>query len=245
MAARASGLWEHLPVRYNLRKFLVLAPIALVAACGSEGPAPQPTEAASAAPAAVPVTGPERRILAFGDSLFAGYNLAAGQGYPARLEAALRRQGINARLVDGAVSGDTSAAGLARLEFVLDNLDQTPDLVLVELGGNDLLRNISPVETRANLTAILQEMADRNLPVLLIGMRAPPNLGVTYQQEFDRIYPELAEHFQVGLVPFFLEPVYDKPDLLQADHIHPTAAGVEALVAATADDVVTALPKPE
>jgi acyl-CoA thioesterase-1 len=228
-------------MRYNLPIALALA----LAACGSDTPAPGPGDAPATQAAKRAVSGPERHILAFGDSLFAGYNLAAGQGYPARLEAALRAQGIDARLIDGAVSGDTSAAGLARLEFVLDNQPQPPDLVLVELGGNDLLRGISPVETRANLAAILQELGERGIAALLIGMRAPPNLGATYQQEFDEIYPELAEQYGVQLVPFFLEPVWDKPELIQPDRIHPTAQGVEALVAATADNVAGALPEVE
>jgi acyl-CoA thioesterase-1 len=188
--------------------------------------------------------GPERRILAFGDSLFAGYNLAAGEGYPAKLEASLRARGINARLIDGAVSGDTSAAGLARLEFLLDNQSEPPELVLVELGGNDLLRGLSPIETRANLAAILQELRDRRIRAVLMGMRAPPNLGVTFQQEFDEIYPELAAQYGAALVPFFLESIYDKPDLIQPDRIHPTAQGIEELVAATAADVAGALPAP-
>jgi len=229
-------------VRYNLRNFIVLALMPLAAACGSDAPAPAPTETTSAIPDTVPVMGPEHRILAFGDSLFAGYNLEQGEGYQAKLEAALRARGINARLIDGAVSGDTSAAALARLEFLLDNLPEPPELALVELGGNDLLRAISPIETRANLAAIIGELKERGIAVLLVGMRAPPNLGVTYQEEFDSLYPELAEQYEVELVPFFLEPVFDKPDLMQGDRVHPTARGIEELVAATVDDVAGALP---
>jgi acyl-CoA thioesterase-1 len=188
------------------------------------------------------VTGPERRILAFGDSLFAGYGLEEGQGYPDVLQGALRRQGINARVIDAGVSGDTSAAGLQRIEFVLDALDAPPDLAIVELGGNDLLRGISPIETRHNLDAILAELRERRIAVLLMGMRAPPNLGEAYVAEFDGLYPELAARHGAALVPFLLEPVYDKPQLIQQDRIHPTAEGIEAMVAATADDVAKALP---
>ena len=216
-----------------------------LAGCSGGAPTPAPTGEQSSIPDEVPVMGPERRILAFGDSLFAGYGLGDGQGYPAKLEAALRARGVNARLIDAAVSGDTSAAGLARLEFTLDNIGEPPELVLVELGGNDLLRGLSPLETRANLAAILQELSDRNIAALLVGMRAPPNLGVTFQQEFDEIYPALAQQYEVPLVPFFLEPVYDKPDLMQGDRIHPTALGIEELVASTADDVAGALPEVE
>ena len=117
-----------------------------------------------------------------------------------------------------------------------------PDLAIVELGGNDLLRGISPAETRDNLTAILTELQKRRIPVLLIGMRAPPNLGEAYVAEFDGLYPALAARFDTALVPFFLEPVYDKPALIQQDRVHPTAEGIEAIVAATADNVATALP---
>jgi acyl-CoA thioesterase-1 len=188
------------------------------------------------------VTGPERRILAFGDSLFAGYGLEEGQSYPARLEAALRERGINAQIINAGVSGDTTAAGRQRLSFVLDGLAEAPDLVIVELGGNDLLRAIPPAETRANLQAILEELQRREVPVLLMGMRAPPNLGAAFVKEFDGLYPALAQQYDAALVPFFLEAVYARPDLNQPDRVHPTAEGIDALVAATLDEVAEALP---
>jgi len=215
-----------------------------LAACGAEAPAPQAQES-EAIGDTVPVMGPERHILAFGDSLFAGYGLEQGQSYPAKLELSLRARGINARVANAGVSGDTTAAALQRLAFTLDNQAQVPDLAIVELGGNDLLRRIPPEETRANLAAILKELEARGIPVLLMGMRAPPNLGAAYQREFDAIYPALAQSSGAELVPFFLEPIYDKPDLLQDDNIHPTAHGIEALVAATANDVAGALPEVE
>jgi acyl-CoA thioesterase-1 len=146
-------------------------------------------------------------------------------------------------VTNAGVSGDTSAAGLQRLGFVLDSLAAPPDLAIVELGGNDLLRGIAPSQTRQNLTAILSELQARRIPVLLMGMRAPPNLGEAYVAEFDSIYPELARQFGTALVPFLLEPVYDKPELIQPDRIHPTAEGIEAMVAATVDDVADALPE--
>ena len=214
-------------------------------ACGNEtdAPAPEAAPSAAAAPTAAPApNGPERRILAFGDSLFAGYGLEDDQGYPEVLQAALRQRGINARVIDAGVSGDTTAAGRQRIGFVLDAQDSPPELALVELGGNDLLRGIPPAQTRENLTAILAELDKRDIPVLLMGMRAPPNMGEAYVAEFDAIYPALAQRFGTGLVPFFLEPVYDKPALIQPDRVHPTAEGIEALVAATSDDVVQALP---
>jgi acyl-CoA thioesterase-1 len=227
----------------NCRRWPWLLAMAL-AACSSE-PATSDERAEAPAPAAelTPVAGPEQRILAFGDSLFAGYQLDEGQGYPDRLEEALRRQGINATVIDAGVSGDTTAAGRQRIAFVLDGLEAPPDLALVELGGNDLLRGLPPEQTRENLTAILDELKERDIPVLLMGMRAPPNLGEAYVAEFDAIYPALAREYDAALVPFFLEPVYDQPQLIQPDRVHPTAEGIDALVAVTVDDVAEALPE--
>lgn len=225
----------------------IIAVISL-AACGSEAPAPEQVgNTASDAQAApeMPVMGPERRILAFGDSLFAGYNLEQGESYPARLEAALRARGINARVSNAGVSGDTTAAALQRLAFTLDAQETPPELVIVEFGGNDLLRNLPPAETRANLAAMLDELAKRDIPALLMGMRAPPNLGADFQREFDGIYPALAEEYGVALVPFFIESVYDQPQLIQSDRIHPTAEGIETIVGATVDEVASALPPAE
>jgi acyl-CoA thioesterase I len=215
-----------------------------LAGCGAEVPPEQaadPVETSEAAPD-IAVSGPERTILAFGDSLFAGYDLAEHEGYPERLEVALRAQGINARVIDAGVSGDTTAAGRQRIGFVLDNAATPPDLAIVELGGNDLLRGIAPASTRENLGAILDELARREIPVLLMGMRAPPNLGAQFQAEFDGLYPALAEEYGVALVPFFLEAVFDQPQLILPDRIHPTAEGVQALVEATGPAVVSALP---
>jgi len=214
-----------------------------LAGCGEKAPAPPQTEEAREVPDTVPVMGPERRILAFGDSLFAGYRVKEGESYPAKLEAALRARGINARVANAGVSGDTSAAALQRLAFTLDNQAVKPDLAIVELGGNDLLRSLPPRETRENIGAILAELKKRGIPVLLMGMRAPPNLGAAFQREFDGLYPALAKEYGAALVPFFLEAIYDKPDLLQDDNIHPTSHGIEELVAATAEDVAGALPK--
>jgi len=214
----------------------------VLAGCGSNAPEPEPTETGAIGDV-VPVMGPERRILAFGDSLFAGYGVNESESYPAKLEASLRARGVNARVANAGVSGDTSAAALQRLAFTLDNQPEVPDLVIVEFGGNDLLRNLPPAELRANLAAMLEELKRRGIPVLLMGMRAPPNLGAAYQREFDAVYPELAEEYGAELVPFFLEAIYDKPDLIQDDNIHPTVQGIEELVSATADDVAGALPE--
>jgi acyl-CoA thioesterase-1 len=189
--------------------------------------------------------GPERRIIAFGDSLFAGYGLDPAQSYPTRLEAALRAKGVNARITNAGISGDTTAAGLQRLAFTLDAQAETPDLFILELGGNDLLRGLSPEETRSNLAAMLTVLRERKVPVLLMGMRAPPNYGPEYQAQFDAIYRDLAKEYGATLIPFWLEDIYREPELFQADRIHPTAEGIEQLVGATLGEVEGALPPPD
>lgn len=191
-----------------------------------------------------PVTGPERRILAFGDSLFAGLGVGMENSYPAQLEAALRNDGVNVRIVNAGVSGDTSAAGRQRLAFTLDAQKPAPELVLLELGANDMLRALSPAETRANLEAMLDEFARREIPVLLMGMRAPPNYGPDYQREFDSIYTDLGDRPGVTLVPFWLETIYQRPEMFQADRLHPTVEGLGVLVGATKEAVTKALPPP-
>lgn len=219
---------------------------AALAACGGQAPATQEgsqNATETAVPEDIAVEGPEQRILAFGDSLFAAYGLEDHQGYPAQLEQALRASGINARIIDAGVSGDTTAAGLQRFAFTLDELEQPPELAIIELGGNDLLRGVSPEESKANLEAMLQELAKRDVPALLMGMRAPPNYGPEFQAQFDGMYSQLAEKYDAALVPFFLEPIYDKPDLFQSDRIHPTAEGISQLVAFTRDAVKDALPE--
>ncbi|MEM7780658.1 MAG: arylesterase [Pseudomonadota bacterium] len=231
------------------RVFGFIAALALVGCGGETSEAPETstprTEAGEFAEGelAIPVMGEEVRILAFGDSLFAGYNLAEPEGYPERLEAALRGRGINARVVDAGVSGDTSAAGRDRLAFTLDAQKVKPDLFILELGGNDLLRGLSPDETRANFEAMLTTLAEREIPVLLMGMRAPPNYGPEYQSQFDEMYGSLANQFGTALIPFWLEDIYEDPSLFLPDRIHPTAEGVEALVASTVDDVIAAVPE--
>lgn len=195
-------------------------------------------------PPAIPVMGPERTIIAFGDSLFAGYGLDPTDSYPDKLENALRAKGINADIVNAGVSGDTTAAGLQRLEFTLDAQAAAPDLFILELGGNDLLRGLSPEETRANLGKMLTVLQQRRVPVLLMGMRAPPNYGPEFQAQFDALYRDLASEYQAALIPFWLEDIYREPELFQSDRIHPTAEGIERLVAATVADVEGALPPP-
>jgi acyl-CoA thioesterase-1 len=193
---------------------------------------------------AIPVMGPERKIIAFGDSLFAGYGLDPRDAYPEKLENALRAKGINADVVNAGVSGDTTAAGLNRLEFTLVSQKENPPvLVILELGGNDLLRGLSPEETKANLGKMLAILRKAEVPVLLMGMRSPPNYGPEYQQKFDALYADLAKEYGATLVPFWLEAIYRDPSLFQQDRIHPTADGVEKLVASTLPQVEGALPK--
>lgn len=231
------------------RTWSIAAALALVS-CGPQagdgegGAGPTQTGADQADPLAgsVPVMGPQRHILAFGDSLFAGYGVGQEASYPAQLQNALRARGINAAIGNAGVSGDTSAAGFDRLAFTLDAQEQAPDLVILELGGNDLLRGIAPDETRANLAAMLDELRRRKIAVLIMGMRAPPNYGPEYQAQFDALYGDLARQYDAALIPFWLDSIYQKPDLFQADRIHPTTEGIEALVGATADDVAAAIP---
>lgn len=211
-------------------------------ACGAE-PAPVPTQAAGPAMPDLPVVGEEVTIVALGDSLFAGYGVEPGQSYPARLEAALRGRGINARIVNAGVSGDTTSGGLQRVDFVLDGLKRPPALVVISLGGNDMLRGLPPAETLANLDKILAKLAERKIPVVLLGMLSAPNWGEEHAKAFNAIYPALAKKHGATLVPFFLQPVIGKPELIQADRIHPTAQGLEEMVAATLDTVAGALPK--
>ena len=216
--------------------------LAMLAGCDEpQQPVMPPAKAAAETQADTPVNGPEVRILAFGDSLLAGYGLKQGEGYPARLEAALRARGINARLIDAAVSGDTSQAGAQRLAFALDAQASPPDLAVVSLGGNDMLRGLPPEETRKSLDAILAEFDKRGIRVVLLGMLAAPNLGKDYADRFNPIFPALAKAHGDTLVPFFMQPLVENPDLVQPDRIHPTAEGVEAMVKSTVDVVAGAV----
>jgi acyl-CoA thioesterase I len=227
------------PVLRTAALALAAALLALAACDKPAGPAP--TGAASGAPSPRPPAGPEKLVVALGDSLFAGYNLKPGEAWPAKLEKALWARGINARVVNGGVSGDTTAAGRQRLSFLLDNQPRLPDLVIVGLGANDMLRGLPPAQARANLEAILGELDRRKIPAVLTGMLAAPNFGPDYAREFNTIYPTLAKRHDAGLVPFFMAPVIGKPDLLQPDHLHPTAQGVDAIVAGSVDEVAEAL----
>jgi acyl-CoA thioesterase I len=166
-------------------------------------------------------------ILDFGDSLTAGLGLPAGQAFPARLQAWLHQRGIEARVVNAGVSGDTTAGGLARLDWALAD---KPDLVILALGSNDALRGIDPATVRDNLDKIIGKIEASGAKVLLLGMLAPPNWGEEYKGAFDAIFPELARRYHLPLYPFFLEGVAMKPELNQPDGLHPNERGVAVLV---------------
>lgn len=167
------------------------------------------------------------RILAFGDSLTAGYGLPAADGFTEQLENALQTQGYDVEIINGGVSGDTTTGGLARLDWALSD---NPDAVILELGANDGLRAIDPRITQSNLARILEALREKELPVLLTGMVAPPNLGREYSYAFNMIYPQLAREYETGFYPFFLDGVATEPKLNQEDGIHPNAKGVSIIV---------------
>ena len=181
-------------------------------------------------------------IAALGDSLTAGFGLADEQAFPARLEAALAANGIEARVVNGGVSGDTTAGGLARLDWVLAD---DPDLVIVELGANDGLRGLDPAMTYENLDAILERLRAQNIEAVLTGMFAPPNFGSEYGAAFNGLFPRLASEHDIVFYPFFLEGVAAQPSLNQADGIHPNAAGIDVIVTGLTPYILTALQRLE
>ena len=172
----------------------------------------------------------EQLVLSLGDSLTAGYQLKPGESFPAQLEAALRAQGVAVKMHNAGVSGDTTAQGKARLPWVLNSLKQKPDLAIVALGANDMLRGLPPAQARANLDAILAEFDKRGIPVILAGMLAAPNLGPAYGKEFNAIYPSLAKKHGATLHPFFTQGVTANPKLLLADGMHPSKQGVALMV---------------
>ena len=169
-------------------------------------------------------------VWALGDSLTEGYGLPPRDGFTVQLQAALRRAGVDATVANGGVSGDTARQGLARLRWGLRGLPRAPDLVIVELGANDMLRGLPPEQTEQNLLAILDELARRHIRVLLTGMRASPNLGTDYRRRFDALFPALARRRRVAFYPFFYAGVAGRSDLIQADGLHPNAKGVLVIV---------------
>lgn len=169
----------------------------------------------------------ERKIFILGDSVVAGWGVEAADALPAQLEAALRARGHKVRVVNGGVSGDTTAGGKARIGWALKD---RPDAVIVELGGNDALRGIEPAETRRNLDAILTRIGAAGIPALLTGWKSPRNMGPEYVREFEAVFPALARKHGVLFYPFILEGVAMDPALNQGDGIHPNARGVARMV---------------
>ncbi len=213
-----------------------------LAACGSAEAPPPSTKERAAAAAVAPVPANAPLVIAFGDSLYAGYQLGPTEGLAPQLQAALVAAGSPARVQNAGVSGDTTAAGRARLSFVLDNAPTKPALVVLGLGGNDMLRGIGAAETRANLTAMMEELKRRDIPVVLTGMVAAPNLGADYGRAFNTIFPQLAKQFDAGLYPFILEGVLGQQGKMLPDGIHPTADGVEVMAKGIAPLVAERLP---
>ena len=171
------------------------------------------------------------KVVAFGDSLTAGYLLPQDRGFPAVLERELKMRGRDIIVINGGVSGDTTADGLARLDWTIP---EGTAAILLELGANDMLRGLDPSIPRANLRAILMHLKSRKLPVFLMGMKAQRNFGPAYVTAFDTIYPDLATEFKVPLYGFFLEGVAGDPGLTLQDGLHPNAAGVQKIVSLTA-----------
>jgi len=233
-----------------LRNFITyglsLAFLQLLIACSPEpaeetAAGPQSGQVEAAAGATADAKEADTLILAFGDSLYAGYGVDQKDGFAPELQAALRAAGRDVRVHNAGVSGDTTAAGLRRMDFVLDSLSRKPDLVILGLGGNDMLRGLKPSETRANMEAMVKKLKERDIPVMLTGMLAPPNLGGEFIKEFNIIYPALAKKYDIALYPFFMEGVVGHPDLFQPDGIHPTADGIDVIVGKITPQVVAAL----
>jgi acyl-CoA thioesterase-1 len=167
------------------------------------------------------------QIVGFGDSLMAGFGLQPGEAFPDKLQAALKAKGHDVAIANAGVSGDTSSGGLSRLDW---SVPDGTKLVILELGANDMLRGIAPELTQTNLNAMITQLKARNIGILLVGMRAAPNLGRDYQARFDAIFPDLAKKHSVPLLPFFLEGVAAQTTLLLEDGMHPNAAGVDRMV---------------
>ena len=167
------------------------------------------------------------KIVMLGDSLTAGYGLVKGQAVPAQLERALKAEGVNVKIINAGVSGDTSAGGRARLTWALS---EQPEGLIIELGANDGLRGLDPKQTFKNLNAIIEQALSAQIDVLLTGMLAPPNLGPEYGKDFNRVYPLLARYHGIELYPFYLEGVVSDPALNLEDGLHPNEKGVAIIV---------------
>ncbi len=218
MAATKSagnGPGRHGPFRALINRALLGLTLALAFAVAA---APPPAGAQEKRPVA---------ILAIGTSLTAGFGLGSADAFPAKLEAALKAKGIDAKVTNAGLSGDTSAGGLARLDWALE---PKPDAAIVEFGGNDGLRGLDPAQTEANLDAIVAKLKARGVAVLVAGMMAPPNLGAEYGSVFNTAFARVATKHGVALYPFFLDGVAADRTLNLPDGIHPNAKGVDRIV---------------
>ena len=169
----------------------------------------------------------ERVIVAFGDSLTAGLGVAPNESYPAALEQKIKIAGYSYRVINSGVSGETTAGGLRRVDWVLRS---RPEIVILELGANDGLRGLDPDQTEKNLSAIIERLQKAGVEVILAGMKMPPNYGREYTARFERIFPKLAAQYRLTLIPFFLDGVAAQSNLNQADGIHPTGQGYRLIV---------------
>jgi acyl-CoA thioesterase-1 len=174
------------------------------------------------------------RVVAFGDSLTAGYGVAQKDAFPVKLQAALVARGLDVEIANAGVSGDTTDSGLARLDW---SIPEGTEAVLLELGANDMLRGQDPASTARALDDIMARLKARGIKVMILGMRAAPNLGPDYQKAYDAIFPDLAQKYGAPLYPFFLDGVAGDRGLNQPDGLHPTAAGVDRIVARIAPAV--------
>jgi acyl-CoA thioesterase-1 len=193
------------------------------------------------AAAAVPASARDVHVLAFGDSLTAGYGLPPGQGFAPQLEDTLRRNGIRARVTNAGVSGNTAGNGRARIRWTLDGLKVKPDLAILALGANDMLRGYPPSQTREDLDFIMAEFKKRDIPVLVAGMLAPPNLGSRYMAEYNSIFPDLARKYNAPLYPFFLAGVAGISEFNLPDRVHPNFRGIKRMVSGITPTVLKAL----
>ena len=182
---------------------------------------------AASLPAPAAATEKPIKIVAFGDSLMAGYQLPMSAAFPAQLEKALKAKGLNVEIANAGVSGDTASGGLSRLDW---SVPDGTDAVIVELGANDMLRNVDPKVTRAALEQIVTKLKQRGIEVMLAGMRSVANYGEEYARQFNAIYPELATTHNLVFYPFFLDGIAADAKLNQRDGLHPTEAGVETIV---------------
>lgn len=231
--------WGKATTRYVTSMYILA--ITLLA-CNEAARAPTPPAPTPAAPAPPPAATPAEtaaaRVVFLGDSITAGAGLGEGQAYPALLERSWAEEGLRVAVVNAGVSGDTTAGGRRRLDWLLG---QQPDVVVVALGANDMLRGLAPEEIEANLRAILTGIKAAGAEAILLGMRANPTLGPDYATAFEAIYPRLATELSVPLLPFLLEGVAGDPRLNQADGIHPTAEGQAAIAKLVAPTVAPVL----